>query len=279
MSLLYSLPTWGIYLVFVLASILFAWGLSLYLHRRFPGKAGKSMGEAAAAYSTVVGSLFAILTGFLINAAFGTVNASNQIVANEASAANQIAWTSRDLERIPARDLQASLQAYLDGVIEREWPRLGDRNYDNTVLEETAGNSAMQQMDALQKEISSVVSGFEDRSVASLVRAQALSDALGELQTQRRLRFDAAQSSTPFGLFALALVAGISLIANSIVVTLRGRTWDAFVAAGITLIVGLDLALIINLSAPFAGGFTVSSGPLSEIYEALRQGVYLPGAR
>ena len=72
----------------------------------------------------------------------------------------------------------------------------------------------------------------------------------------------------------LALVAGISLIANSIVVTLRGRVWDAFVAAGITLIVGLDLALIVNLSAPFSGGFPVPDGPLSEIYEALRQGVY-----
>lgn len=278
MTFLVSLPTWIIYAFFVIATAGFAWGLSVFLHRRFKGKAAKSMGDAAAAYSTVVGSLFAILTGFLINAAFGTVNTSREIVASEAAAANQIAWIARDIGGPRGEGIQQGLQTYLGKVETEEWPRLGDRGYDNTVLEQTRGSSAMVQLEALQKEIASVISSFEDSSTPSLVRAQALHSALEDLQTQRRLRFDTAQSTTPFGLFALALVAGISLIANSIVVTLRGRRWDAFVAAGITLIVGLDLALIVNLSAPFAGGFTVSSGPIAEIYEALRQGIYLPGA-
>ncbi len=277
MNLLVSLPTWVIYTFFVIATAAFAWGLSVYLHRRFKGKAAKSMGGAAAAYSTVVGSLFAILTGFLINAAFGTVNTSREIVANEASAANQIAWIARDIGGSRGEGIQRDLQIYLGQVKGEEWPRLGDRGYDNTVLEQTKGNSAMFELELLQKEIASVISSFKDSSTPSLVRAQALHAALEDLQTQRRLRFDTAQSTTPFGLFALALVAGISLIANTIVVTLRGRSWDGFVAAGITLIVGLDLALIVNLSAPFAGGFTVSSGPLTEVFEALRQGVYLPG--
>ncbi len=277
MNFLVSLPTWVIYTFFVVATALFAWGLSVYLHKHFRGKAASSMGEAAAAYSTVVGSLFAILTGFLINAAFGTVNTSREIVANEASAANQIAWIARDIGGAKGEGIQRDLQAYLGKVEAEEWPRLGDRGYDNTVLEETRGASAMLQLEELQKGIASVISTFEDSSTPSLVRAQALHAALENLQTQRRLRFDTAQSTTPFGLFALALVAGIALIANSIVVTLRGRRWDAFVAAGITLIVGLDLALIVNLSAPFAGGFTVSSSPLNEIYEAVRQGIYVPG--
>lgn len=277
MNFLVSRPTWLIYTFFVIATAIFAWGLSIYLHRRFKGKSAKSMGDAAAAYSTVVGSLFAILTGFLINAAFGTVNTSREIVANEASAANQIAWIARDIGGDSGAGIQQDLQVYLAKVKSEEWPRLGNRGYDNTVLEETKGNSAMLQLESLQRGIASVISSFDDSSTSSLVRAQALHAALGDLHTQRRLRFDTAQNTTPFGLFALALVAGISLIANSIVVTLRGRSWDGFVAAGITLIVGLDLALIVNLSAPFSGGFTVSSSPLTEIFEALRQGVYLAG--
>ncbi|MFM8527349.1 MAG: hypothetical protein ACKOBH_04450 [bacterium] len=274
MSWLVSLPPGAIFPLFVFLTAIFGFSLSLHLHRRFTGKSAKSMGDTAAAYSTVLGSLFAILTGFLINAAFNTVNTSKQIVVQEAAAANRIAWVARDLGGEGGERLQDDLQAYLRGVVDREWERLGDTEYDNTVLESTRGNSAMQQLELLQRDSSVVVTSLDGSSAASEVRAEALYSAVNDLQTQRRLRFDSAQSTTPLGMFLLALVAGISLIANSIVVTLRGRVWDAFVAAGITLIVGLDLALIVNLSAPFSGGFTVPSGPLTEIYEALRQGVY-----
>lgn len=274
MSSLVSLSPGLVFPLFVVLAGVFAFGLSLHLHRRFAGKTAKSMGDTAAAYSTVLGSLFAILTGFLINAAFNTVNTSKQIVVEEAAAANRIAWVARDLGGTGGDRLQSDLQAYLQGVVDREWPRLGDAEYDNTVLESTRGSSAMRELEALQRDTSETVSSLDGSSAASQVRAEALYSAVNDLQTQRRLRFDSAQSSTPLGMFLLALVAGISLIANSIVVTLRGRVWDAFVAAGITLIVGLDLALIVNLSAPFSGGFPVPDGPLNEIYEALRQGVY-----
>ncbi|MFM9042612.1 MAG: hypothetical protein ACKOPI_00395, partial [bacterium] len=110
------------------------------------------MGDTAAAYSTVLGSLFAILTGFLINAAFNTVNTSKQIVVQEAAAANRIAWVARDLGGEGGERLQDDLQAYLRGVVDREWERLGDTEYDNTVLESTRGNSAMQQLELLQRD-------------------------------------------------------------------------------------------------------------------------------
>lgn len=274
MNFLVSLPPGIVFPIFVVATALFALGLSIHLHRRFTGKAAQSMGNTAAAYSTVLGSLFAILTGFLINAAFSTVNTSKQIVIEEAAAANRIAWVSRDLGGVGGRGLQSDLRSYLHAVVDREWPRLGDTEYDNTVLESTRGDSAMQQLETLQKDSAAVVTSLDSSSAADQVRAEALYSAVNDLQTQRRLRFDSAQSTTPLGMFLLALVAGISLLANSIVVTLRGRAWDGFVAAGIALIVGLDLALIVNLSAPFSGGFPVPDGPLNEIYEALRQGVY-----
>ena len=118
MSSLVSLSPGLVFPLFVVLAAAFAFGLSLHLHRRFTGKAAKSMGDTAAAYSTVLGSLFAILTGFLINAAFNTVNTSKQIVVEEAAAANRIAWVARDLGGTGGDRLQSDLQAYLQGLEE-----------------------------------------------------------------------------------------------------------------------------------------------------------------
>jgi hypothetical protein len=66
------------------------------------------------------------------------------------------------------------------------------------------------------------------------------------------------------------------LIVNAIVVTLRAGRGYALVALGIIVIVALDLAAIIGISAPFNGPFQASPQPAVELANELRDGQYLP---
>ena len=75
------------------------------------------------------------------------------------------------------------------------------------------------------------------------------------------------------------LAAGLALVINAVMVSLGEGRYAALVAATIVVIVALDLALIIALSAPFRGGFVVSRAPLESLRIELQQGRYLPWIR
>jgi len=74
----------------------------------------------------------------------------------------------------------------------------------------------------------------------------------------------------------LSAIAGFALIINALVVSLRSGGNTVYVAVGIILIVALDLALIIGISAPFRGPFKVDAGPVRTMAIEVEAGVYLP---
>ena len=80
---------------------------------------------------------------------------------------------------------------------------------------------------------------------------------------------------------AFAMIAGLALIGNAIIVTLKNGPRDGIVTIGIVVVVGLDLALILALSGPFNGPFEVGVDPLTGLLQEIRSGEYLPwsGAR
>ena len=82
----------------------------------------------------------------------------------------------------------------------------------------------------------------------------------------------------PFSLFLLAVISGIALITNLIVTTLRDGPRASLVSAGIVLVVALDIALILGMTAPFDGPFTVKIDPIVTLFQEITDGRYLPWA-
>jgi hypothetical protein len=250
------------------ACVLFAWVLNKWLHSRYPAGKGASYGITAAAYMTALGSLFAILTGFLINTAYLGVRSAEDIVAKEAAAANRLAWGARGLPSADVSLIQQDLAAYLAALELKEWPELGGN-------EPVSG--ASDELNELQKQIFTVGA----RGYAPQISVDSMQAAVEELGGQRRARITAASAEIPFELFALSVIAGLALIGNAIIVTLKNGPRDGIVTIGIVVVVGLDLALILALSGPFNGPFEVGVDPLTGLLEEIRSGEYLPwsGAR
>jgi branched-chain amino acid transport system substrate-binding protein len=103
-----------------------------------------------------------------------------------------------------------------------------------------------------------------------------MNSAVADLTTSRRELITLAGSEMPLLLFALSAISGLALIINAMFVALRTGGNVTFVAIGIVVIVALDLALILGISAPFRGPFIVDKAPIESISEEVLQGVYLP---
>lgn len=274
MEFLTSLPAWVLFAGSILFFAGYTYWVSTFLHSRFPNKKGAPYAHTAEYYNTVIGALFAFLTAFLINSAYSTVRSTNEIVAAEASAANRVAWATRGLPSADVSAVQESLARYLSALETKEWPHLGDPNPVNAEAPSSDETLATPELNALQQKVFEVGS----RPYVPTLSAEALQSAVDDLGSERRARLAAANSVLPFSLFALAVISGIALVTNLIVTTLRDGRKASIVSAGIVLVVALDIALILGVTAPFDGPFTVKVDPIVTLFQEISDGRYLPWA-
>ncbi len=274
MEFLTSLPTWVLFAGSILFFGGFTYGVSNFLNSRLTKKEGAKYAQTAEYYNTVIGALFAFLTAFLINSAFTTVRTTEGIVAAEASAANRVAWATRGLPSADVSAVQESLARYLSALETEEWPNLGEPTSSDLEEGSSEGALATPELNALQQKVFEVGS----RPYVPPLSAESLQSAVDDLGSERRARLAAANSKLPFLLFLLAVISGIVLIVNLIITSLRDGRKASFVSAGIVLVVALDIALILGLTAPFDGPFTVKVDPLVTLYREISDGRYLPWA-
>ena len=224
-------------------------------------------GATAAAYMTALGSLFAILTGFLINTEYSTLRHANEVVGQEAAAISQLGYASAGLPPPDAVLIQQRLATYADALATVEWSALADNRSESS--------PAFAGLAGLQAQV--VRLGSEEYPPPDAVAS--MRDALQDLTQTRRERIAIASQGLPAALFALSVIAGLALIANAIIVAMRAGHRYAYVAIGIIVLVALDLAAILAISAPFRGPFQASTAPLAGVAQELRDSAYLPWVR
>ena len=115
----------GMLLIVMLAIGAVSASLYLLIDRKIGGHR-EHAGMAAAAYMTALGSLFAILTGFLINSEYSTLREARQIVGTEAAASSRLASATEGLPSVDASALQVRLGQYLRDASTSDWKALAD---------------------------------------------------------------------------------------------------------------------------------------------------------
>ncbi|MBM3684522.1 MAG: DUF4239 domain-containing protein [Actinobacteria bacterium] len=220
---------------------------------------------AGASVSGAAG-LFAILTGFLIAQEYGTLREMQRTVANEAAAMSSLAYTSAVFPPADATLLQDRLARYGEAVTASEWPALAGENPDSEAFDRLAD---------LQQDVARI----GNRDYAPGQAADELSKSATAITVARGHRLAIAEQELPVPLFVLALLSGIAFIVEALLVAARhGRRYST-VAAGVIVLVGLDLGAVLAVSAPFRGAFTVSPRPIADVAADLRAGEYLSWVR
>jgi len=263
MGLLTSLDSWALVLLMVVLTLVVSGAMALAFSRFLGDRERDKAGMTAAAYMTALGSLFAILTGFLINSEYGTLRDTQRIVGQEVSSASRLAYASASLPSSDAEVLQDALAAYLRDVQVGEWQALAQ--------DSATKSPATDSLRALERTVSTLAT----RAYLKDSEASSIAGAIEGVTAARRQRVVIAAQELPIALFALSIIAGVALVANALLVAARAGPRYSLVALGIILVVALDLAAILAISAPFRGPFVVDVEPISQLVDELTSGQYL----
>ena len=266
MSWLTSLPVWAI--LFLSLAIIGSVSASsyLFLHSR-TGEHRERTGLAAAAYMTALGSLFAILTGFLINSEYATLRQAQSLVGKEAAAASRLAWATEALPSVDTALVQQRLGVYLTDSENSDFKAFGTESAENA--QNSPGFESL-------RELQSTAFTIASRPYVASATANAIEESMADLTDVRSELLSIADSEMPIELLLLSVIAGFALIINALFVALRSGGNTVYVAVGIIVIVALDLALVVGISAPFRGPFVVDAGPVRTMATEVQAGVYLP---
>ena len=215
----------------------------------------------AAPLTSALGAGFAILAALTLANEAASLADAESIVSSEAASASRLAWAATTPGVEPGL-VHAALLQYLQAIRGNEWHG----------AEAATGNDPA---------TATAVADLE-----RTVRAQGVKPGLGTpastelfssidaITTDRRARLAAAERQLP-GLYVITLVVGgIALIANAAVLTVRVPHRSALVIGGLTVVIGLSVALILALGNPWGGSIVVSGYPLDVVINDLMHGYF-----
>jgi Protein of unknown function (DUF4239) len=243
---LYQIPTlWlGILVVglFVGASL-----AGLMLTRPLARRLCREQNDFVNFFFATVAVFYAVLVGLIAVAVWGNYTGIDGIVSNEAVNASDL---YRDIESYPpaVRDeVRGNLRAYVNFVIQREWPA------------QRRGAKLPPDGELFLQRAAQGLTTFEPKSPGQqVVHVQTLRD-LDDLFSNRRLRLEAVDSHLP-GLMWLVVLAGAAvLIFMSYFFCGEKNMLQLLLTAGLSVLIGMVIFLILALDRPLIGKISVDT--------------------
>jgi len=260
-----SLPTWVLVLGWLgLALMVAAFG-------RVGGRALVPEGQrdqvpqVAPPLMPALGAVFAIFAALTLAGEAGYLRTAETQVSDEAAAASRLAWAATS-PGVDAAPVQAALHDYMVATRAGEWEEADTTGADDP---ETARNIAT---------LERVVRDQAARAGIGTPASTELLASLDGVTSSRRARIAASSREMP-ALYALTLVAaGLALIFNAGALTVRSGLRTALLAGGLACVVGLSLALLFSITAPWKGPLVVSGTPMDAVISDLESGFFDSGS-
>ena len=211
-----------------------------------------------------LGATFAILVALTLANEAGYLSSAQQIVSNEAADSARLAWAAT-MPGVRRERIQTALAGYLRATRKSEWHGANAANGNDRATSHAIG----QLEEVVRTEASSARLGTPS--------SNELLTAVDALASDRRARL-AAASREPPSLYVITLAtSGAALIANAAALTIRTRRRVSLLIAGLTIVIGLSLALLFALGTPWRGPIVVSGHPIDTVIHDLATGYFRAG--
>ena len=261
MDRLTSLPVGVLVVVSLVITVSIAFGARLGVRGLVPADEYDHVQHIAAPLMPALGGLFGILMALTLASEAGYLKAAQDEVSAEAAA-------------------RVALGVGFDE------PRCRHRGDPTLRWTSTSWPHAPANGTVTPRPEATPASPSRSASLERVVRAQAARTEIGSpagtellasldaLTTSRRERVAAASRQLPL-LYVLTLVtSGVALIANAGALGLRNRLRTSLLVLGLATVVGLSIALLFALSAPWRGGLLVSGEPIDSVIRDLQSGFF-----
>ena len=208
-----------------------------------------------------LGAAFAILTALTLSSEAAYLRSAESLVSDEAAAASRLAWASSS-PRVHSEPIQSALRDYLQSTRAREWGGAAASSGDDPTTDRAIAT--------MEREVRTEAA----RPALGTPASTELVAALDALTSSRRARLAAAGRDIP-ALYVITLVAsGLALIANAGALTFRSGVRTSMLVMGLASVVGLSLALLFSITAPWQGPLTVSGHPIDAVVRDLQTGFF-----
>ena len=255
---LYQLPLWLLCCVVVLPGIAMSM-IGLYVVRARGLMLSPDDNSTAGFAHAFIGVLYAVALGLMVVGVQGSFSEVDTAVMNEANLAGDM---YRDVEGLaePMRSqLQDLLLAYVDSVIEREWPALA------------SGAFSDEQTWRLAAELARAIITYQPTTDVELVVFAEVLDGMNLLLDQRRERLHLGTSGVGMVTWSVVLIGafitiGVALFYNTS--SARAHYWLVGMMAAMY---GLMIFLIVAMDHPLWGDFSVSPDAFVEVQANLQR--------
>jgi hypothetical protein len=210
-----------------------------------------------------LGAIFALLMGLTLAAEASYLASAQGIVSNEAADASRLAWAATT-SGVDSAPIQSALAAYLEATRVHEWQ---------------GGNAANGDDPATAHAVANLENAVRVQAARPALRTPASTEllaALDALSNDRRGRLAAASHQLPVLYVVVLVLSGAALIINAATLTLRSGRRPALLIGGVSVVIGLSLALLFALGTPWRGAITVSGQPIDAVVRDLNLGYFHP---
>jgi hypothetical protein len=236
---------WRADILILVAVLIITFLLLVAFNRFWPVAHRSSHNELIGWQLGTLGTIYAVIMGFMLFTVWSNFSAAGLNVELEASAARNLFRIAEGLPQPERPQIEQLTRQYVRAVIEHDWPEM-----EHGEMPETSHRINQSLWRALL-------------SVKELTTAQAVAQdhalsMLGELTVHRRTRLLATVSSLPGILWCVLLVGGVLTVVS---VTMFGATdvrLHTIQLFSITTVVTLIVLAIADLDRPFQGWVHVS---------------------
>jgi hypothetical protein len=241
-------------------ALLIAFGAQLAVRAIVPVDEHDDVQRVAGPLMPALGAAFGVLIGLTLAGEAGYLKSAQDIVANEAAAASRLAWaaTSPGVRSQPIHD---ALGDYLQATRAHEWRGTGAEVGDPGVAATIATLEQVVRAEAARPELGTPA------STELLVSLDAVTGG-------RRERVAAASREIPLLYVVTLVVGGVALVAGAGVLALRSGLPAALLVGALAVVVGLSLALLFSLAAPWRGPLVVSGNAIDDVLRDLQTGYF-----
>ena len=263
MAWLTSLPVWVLVVGSLAIALAVAGASRLAVAAIVPAGEADHVAAIAAPLMPALGAAFAVLTALTLASEAGYLRTAQDTVSHEAAEASRLAWASTSPE-VDSGPIQDALADYLRTTRANEW-----RGADDDEQADAATTDAIAALEvAVRTEAA--------RSELGTPASTELLASLDAVTVGRRTRIAAAARQLPGLYVATIVVSGAALVANAGALTFRSSRRTSLLVAGLACVVGLSLALLLAIAAPWDGGLVATGDPIDAVVVDIESGFFTP---
>jgi hypothetical protein len=251
---LYQVPTLVLLLIALAIALVLACGGQILVHRRFRSADFVQHNEVGGFIIAVVGTLYAVLLGFLTTSVWEHFTEAQQHAASESSAAANAWHTAVGLPYAVRSRIRGKMNSYADIMIADEWPAMRRGGFS------TKADLAL--MDAMSAAGDYVPTNPREANAQLITQEQ-----LSRVHDERQRRLTNNDSAVSWFEWLVLLIGAVCVVGFCWLFGVRNARVHLLMTAAVAIVVVSVLVLLFELQYPFRSGLGIPPDAWSSFIE------------